>query len=137
MPEDVAHVLTILAVEDLPSSLDFYRRAFPWELTVEVPVYAEFTLPGGMRLGLYERESFGRNTGAAPISAPAGALLPTELYLHAAALEEAVARVEAAGARLLAPLAPRPWGDEVVYFADPSGNVLALARPLTNASAAR
>jgi predicted enzyme related to lactoylglutathione lyase len=137
VPADVAHVLTILAVDDLPTSVAFYRRAFSWELTVEVAVYAEFALPGGMRLGLYEREGFGRNTGAAPIAAPAGSLLPTELYFHAAALEETLGDLEAAGARLLSPLAPRPWGDEVAYFADPSGNVLALARPLTNASAAR
>ncbi len=127
---DVAHVLTILAVERLGECLDFYRRAFAWELTVETPVYAELLLPGGMRLGLYQREGFGRSAGALPHQAPAGALTPTELYLRAFDLEAAIERLRSAGARRLSPLAPRAWGDEVAYFADPAGNVLALARPL-------
>ncbi len=37
-------------------------------------------------------------------------------------------RAIAAGARELSPLAPRDWGDEAAYFADPDGNVLAVAR---------
>ncbi len=133
MSDDVAHILTILAVERLGECLEFYRRAFPWELKVETPMYAEFLLPGGMRLGLYKREGFGRSAGGLPFQAPAGALLPTELYLRALDLEAAVARLESAGARRLPALAPRAWGDEVVYFADPAGNVLALARPLGGA----
>ena len=28
------------------------------------------------------------------------------------------------------PAAPRDWGDEAAYFADPDGNVLVVARPL-------
>lgn len=130
MPDDVAHILTILAVERLGECLEFYRRAFPWELRVETPVYAEFLLPGGMRLGLYQRERFGRSAGGLPFLAPGGALLPTELYLRALDLEAAIERLESAGARQLSALSPRAWGDEVVYFADPAGNILALARPL-------
>jgi hypothetical protein len=34
-------------------------------------------------------------------------------------------------ATLLDPLRRRDWGDEVAYFADPDGNVVALARPLS------
>jgi len=56
--------------------------------------------------------------------------LPTELYLHAVELEVALERLESAGAPVLSALAPRVWGDEVAYFADPSASVLALARPL-------
>jgi len=38
--------------------------------------------------------------------------------------------LEAAGARLLSAAAPRDWGDEAAYFADPDGNVLVVARPV-------
>ena len=46
------HVLTILAVSDLERSKRFYAEAFGWPRSVQVPVYVEHELPGGMRLGL-------------------------------------------------------------------------------------
>lgn len=124
------HVLTILAVEDLARSVAFYREAFGWQLLVDVPVYAEFAVPNGMRLGLYDREGFARNTGYLPARTAAGAISSTELYLYSDELESGIARLQALGTRLLSPLAPREWGDEAAYFADPDGNVIVLARPL-------
>ena len=44
------------------------------------------------------------------------------------ASNDAIERLVRAGARELSPLAVRPWGDEAAYFADPSGNVLVVAR---------
>ena len=125
---DIRHALTILAVERLRESVDFYRAAFAWESSVETPVYVEFTLPGGQRIGLYERESFGRNTGKSPAIVAEGEIAPTELYFYADDLPWAIERLRSAGARELSSLALRPWGDEAAYFADPSGNVLVLAR---------
>jgi predicted enzyme related to lactoylglutathione lyase len=126
----VRHVLTILAIADLSRAVGFYAAAFGWEQAVAAPVYAEFVLPGGMRVGLYERRSFGINTGQVPIAAAAGELLPAELYFFADGrneLDAACARLVAAGARVLSPATKRDWGDTVAYFADPDGNVLALA----------
>jgi len=34
------------------------------------------------------------------------------------------------GARVLSELEPRDWGDKVAYYADPEGNVLAVACPI-------
>lgn len=123
-----AHVLTILAVEDLVRAKRFYSEAFDWQVVVDVPVYVEFALPAGMRFGVYERTGFGRNTDQVPVRTPAGELSPTELYFHANDLPAAIARIKSAGARELSPLALRSWGDEAAYFADPEGNVLVLAR---------
>ena len=123
------HVLTILAVGDLARSRAFYRDAFGWALPVDVPAYAEFELPGGMRLGLYQREGFARNTGQAPAVTPLGAISATEIYLHVDDLPAAVGKLEAAGARVLSPLAKRDWGDEAAYYADPDGNALVVAKP--------
>lgn len=128
------HVLTILAVDDLAAAAAFYRRAFDWRVAVEVPVYVEYILPGGLRLGLYERQSFGKNTGQVPAAVAAGELTSTELYLYPPALPQALMRLELAGARELSPLAVRAWGDEVAYFADPAGNVLAIASPCLDPS---
>jgi catechol 2,3-dioxygenase-like lactoylglutathione lyase family enzyme len=125
------HVLTILAVRDLDAATRFYREAFGWPQAVGTPVYSEFELPGGMRLGVYERNGFGRNTGQVPSSIDPGQLAPTELYFYADDVEQAIARIGAAGARELSALAPRAWGDEAAYFADPDGNVIVLARRIT------
>lgn len=126
----VRHVLTILAVEDLARSSRFYTQAFGWPLVVDAPVYVELAAPGGMRLGLYERNGFGRNTGRLPVRVPSGGLSPTELYFHVDDMAQALDGLRHAGARELSPLSLRDWGDEAAYFADPDGNVVVVARPV-------
>lgn len=130
MVAETRHVLTILAVEHVATSVAFYRAAFGWTPAVETPVYVEFALASGQRIGLYEREGFGRNTGQTPAKIPSGELAPTELYFHTDDIHAAIGRIKQAGARELSPLERRDWGDEAAYFADPSGNVLVLAQPV-------
>lgn len=121
--------LVILAVHDVSRAARFYEDAFGWTTEVDVPVYREFALPGGMRLGLYLRDAFVKNTGARPVSLRAPEhTLATELYLMVGDLDAAVARLTALGARCLSPTAPRPWGDTAAYFEDPEGNVVVVAR---------
>jgi uncharacterized glyoxalase superfamily protein PhnB len=57
-----------------------------------------------------------------------GALTGAELYLRCEDLDAVLARLAAHGARELAARTRKDWGDEVAYFADPEGNVLAVAR---------
>lgn len=121
--------LVILAVRDLPAAVRFYREVFAWSQTVDVPVFSEFQLPGGVRVGLYERESFGRNTGRVPHATPSGELAPTELYFYVDDPEASIRKAMNAGGKLLSPLAPRGWGDEAGYCTDLDGNVLVFARP--------
>lgn len=121
--------LVILAVEDRNLSLTFYRETFGWLLAVDVPTYAELALPGGMRLGIYDRRGFGRNFGQQP--RPANGIACTELYVHVDDVEIVGDRVMRAGGRLLDECRPRDWGDEVAYYSDPDGNVIALARTLS------
>ena len=122
------HVLTILAVANLDRSTRFYEQAFGWPATVRVPVYVEFELPGGQRLGVYDREGFARNTGVLPSKVAPEGISGTEIYLRCADLDTTISRLEQAGARALSAKALRPWGDEAAYFADPDGNVLVVAR---------
>ncbi len=127
MHQDIRHALTILATSHFREMVDFYKAAFGWELAVETPVYVEFLLPGAQRIGIYEREAFGRNTGRAPATTTHGELAPTELYFYADDPEAAMTRLRAAGARQLSAYAMRPWGDGAGYFADLEGNVLVVA----------
>lgn len=122
------HVLTILAVDDVPRAAAFYAGVFGWMRTVEAGVYVEMEVPGGMRFGVYERHAFAANTGCVPAAVGEGALVSAELYLAVDDLDGAVQRALSAGAALLSPAAARPWGDTVAYLRDPDGVVLALAR---------
>jgi catechol 2,3-dioxygenase-like lactoylglutathione lyase family enzyme len=125
-------VMTVLAVEDLEASTAFYTQTFGWPVRVEAPVFRELALPDGTGLGLYAQGAYAHNIGGrAPSPAPAGpdGVTATELYLHVPDLSATIAALHAAGARELSPRALRPWGDEAAYFADPDGNVLAVATP--------
>jgi len=129
--EEMRLTLVIVAVEDLKRAVGFYRAAFGWTQTIDVAVYAEFALPGAVRLGLYTHAGFGRNTEQAPLTPTHGEITGTEICLFVDDLSAAMARMEAAGARLLSPRALRDWGDEAAYFADLDGNVVVLARSHT------
>jgi predicted enzyme related to lactoylglutathione lyase len=120
--------IVILAVADLARARAFYESAFGWAAEVDTAVYVEFRLPAGMRVGIYERAAFGRNVGQAPDEVRAGSVAPTELYLFPDDHDATEARLLAAGGRRLSALARRDWGDDVAYFADPDGTVIALAR---------
>lgn len=121
------HVLTILAVPDLARAVAFYDTALGWPHTVDTAVYVELE-QCEQRLGLYQREGFAKNTNLLPVVIPDGAIAPAELYFRAADLDATIAALERAGARLLSPRAPRPWGEDVAYFADPFGHVLAFTQ---------
>jgi catechol 2,3-dioxygenase-like lactoylglutathione lyase family enzyme len=121
--------LVILAVDDLARARAFYAATLGWSATVEVPVYVELVGPGGMRLGLYDRERFGANFDEVVAAPPPGART-TELYFTVDDVDAAVEAARTAGARLLSAAAPRAWGDRVGYVADPDGNVIAFASAL-------
>lgn len=119
--------ILILAVDDLARAVAFYRRAFGFVPTVEAPVYVELaTGEGATALGLYAREGYARNVGETP--GRVSGVSPTELYFRVPDLDATVARLREAGARALSPAADRPWGERVAYFADPDGNVVAVAQ---------
>ena len=112
--------IVIVAVADVRAAVAFYRAAFGWAQLVDAPVYAELAMPGA-RLGLYAREAYARTVGIEP------RVSHVELYVRCDDLALSCARVAAAGGRLLSARAMRDWGDEVAYYADLDGNVLALA----------
>lgn len=126
--------MLIFAVDDVARSLAFYTAAFGWPVRMQVPgVIAELTVSDHLGLAVYQREGFARNTGRPTAPVPAAHTTATELYLRvdsADALTDAIDTLTRAGATLLSPRADRTWGDEAAYFADPDGNVVAVARTL-------
>lgn len=120
----------VLAVDDVEQAKAFYDRAFGWKPHLEWPdEYAELVLPDADRLGLYRREGFATTAGAEPVELN-GRVSTAYLYVRVDDLDDTIARLQKAGARSLSSRSERSWGEEAAYFADPDGNVVAVARRL-------
>jgi predicted enzyme related to lactoylglutathione lyase len=126
----VFRVQAIYAVSDLGRSLQFYEQAFGWPRNdrIDYANYVELMPPDGGSLGLYEREGFAGTVGAEPSLIPAGRVAPAYVYVRVDDVDSAVARLEAAGGRPLSPPLDRSWGERAAWFADPDGNVVAVAQ---------
>jgi uncharacterized protein len=118
------------AVADLARSLEFYERAFGWPRNdaIDFTNYVELLPPGGGALGLYEREGYAQLVGAEPVEIPADRVSTAYLYVRVDDVDAAVGQIEAAGGRALGELTTRTWGETAAWFADPDGNVLAVAQ---------
>lgn len=118
----------VFYVADQAVSCRFYR-ALLGQPRLDVPGMSEFLLTDGAVLGLMPESGIRRLLGEA-IADPAGAqgAPRAELYLYVDDPCAWTQRALEAGARLLSALAPRDWGDEAAYVADPDGHVLAFAR---------
>jgi predicted enzyme related to lactoylglutathione lyase len=121
--------LTILYVQDLPQAAQFYDAAFGWPKSVNVPVYVEYCVNAGARLGLMPQGHTRHFLGVAlGTKRPTDGCPRAEVYLRVEDLDGAVARLEALGAVCTSPRAARSWGDEAAYYLDHDGYVLAVAR---------
>jgi catechol 2,3-dioxygenase-like lactoylglutathione lyase family enzyme len=122
----------VLAVEDVERAKRFYDDAFGWKPHLEWPgSYAELKLPENDWLGLYRRDGFAAEAGARLGGRGEREHNGTELYVQVADLPEAIERLRAAGAHPLSGRALREWGHEAAYFADPDGNIVAVAQPVS------
>jgi lactoylglutathione lyase len=120
----------VLAVAAVDRAYEFYREVFGWESHLEWPgEYTELVVTEDDRLGLYRRDGYAVTAGAEPADLN-GRVSPAYLYVRVDDLDETIARLRKAGARPLSPRSERTWGEEAAYFADPDGNVVAVARKL-------
>ncbi|GAA1479389.1 VOC family protein [Nocardioides aestuarii] len=112
------HAMTYveLAADDLEASRAFYAQAFGWEFNDYGPTYVGIRSPTG------EGEVGGLNTQGA--GGPGGPLV----LVQSADVDASFAAVEAAGGRVVEPLAPYPGGRRFT-FADPAGTVLGVFQP--------
>jgi uncharacterized protein len=121
----------VLAVSDVDRAKQFYDEAFGWKPHLEWPgEYAELELPDRDWLGLYREDGYAATAGAAREELKRGRYGGAELYVQVDDVKAAVEALRAAGAKALSPLAKRGWGHEAAYFADPDGNIVAVAQPL-------
>jgi catechol 2,3-dioxygenase-like lactoylglutathione lyase family enzyme len=122
----------VLAVSDVDQAYAFYRDVFGWVSHLEWSgEYTELVVSDDDRLGLYRRDGWAQTAGAEPAQLN-GRVSPAYLYVRVDDLDGTIDRLRRAGARRLSPRARRGWGDEAAYFADPDGNVVAVAMRSTS-----
>jgi catechol 2,3-dioxygenase-like lactoylglutathione lyase family enzyme len=123
-------VQVIFAVSDVRQSAALYEQAFGWPRNqrIDYSNYIELVVDEGSSLGLYERSGYAEEVGAEPVLVPPDGVAPAYLYVRVDDAVEVAARLEAAGARPLSPLVDRSWGERAAWFADPDGNVVAVAQ---------
>jgi catechol 2,3-dioxygenase-like lactoylglutathione lyase family enzyme len=117
----------VLAVSDVDRAYAFYRGVFGWESHLGWRgEYEELVVTEEDRLGLYRKDGWAASAGAEPAELN-GHVSPAYLYVLVDDLDGTIERLQEAGARPLSARADRNWGDEAAYFADPDGNVFAVA----------
>ena len=121
----------ILYAADVRRSVDFYCKAFGFEITFRWPAEGEleyaFLRLGDSGIGI------GRGSvvpGMGP--APAGAARRFELCIYTEDTDAAAERLRALGARELLPPTDQPWNERLCYFEDPDGNPLHVTMKLEN-----
>ena len=91
---------------------DFYRDLFDWQIQVDPE----------MGYGMVETKGSGINGGIGPSRGPN----QVTFYIEVDDLPKVIARVEAAGGKIVVPITEIPGGVSFAQFADPDGNVIGL-----------
>ncbi len=125
---------TILYVEDVPASLDFYERAFGMARAFlhEGKDYGELAT-GDTKLAFSSRALM-RQLGKDPAKARPDAPV-FEIALETGDVPTALARAVAAGAVLVQDAQEEPWGQVTSYVSDPDGYLVEICSPVQVPSA--
>lgn len=120
---------TILYVEDVSASLDFYQRAFGFELGFlhEAGDYGELAT-GNTKLAfasLALMKQLDKNPQKAQVAS-----LCFELAFETNQVSADLKRAVSAGATLVQDAQEQPWGQTVSYVADPDGYLIEICSPV-------
>ena len=120
---------TILYVDDVASTLDFYGKAFalPTRMLHESGGYGELET-GATALAFASRallREMGKNPRPPALAAPT-----SEIALVTDDVAAAVKRAVDAGATLVHAPMDMPWGQTIAYVGDPNGFLVELCTPV-------
>jgi predicted enzyme related to lactoylglutathione lyase len=117
----------ILSSRDLPRLLQFYVGALDAEVVYQFPPEGEAFFVSvdvaGTHLGLgYDEGAAGTEVGQR-----------AALWFYTDSCDQAVARLESAGATVLSTPTDMPWGERVAHLHDPDGNPIHIGQRLEGA----
>ena len=118
-------IIPSVRVADMAEALRFYRDVLGFEVLRGGPEDSNCSLEHGT--GRLMLETAADHYGAAynaAIRERLGSLSPHALYIESDDLDRLHNRIAAEGARILDPLADRPWGQREFTVEDPEGNWL-------------
>jgi len=118
-------VIPSIRVHDMAEALDFYRRTLEFTLDSGGEDATNSSLTRGDAHVMIETAAnhFGEEYNAA-IRERLGTPSSVALYMEASDLAGFYSRLEAAGVRIVDPLAARPWGQDEFTVEDHEGNWL-------------
>lgn len=126
--EQLQFIQTILYVSDQQASAGFYTRLFRREPVLHMPGMTEFELAANCKLGLMPNHGIAKILGEQlPHPASGNGIPRCELYLLVADVALEYENALQSGAKLIQEVTAMDWGDNVCYFADPDGHVIAFA----------
>ena len=122
---------TILYVEDVASTLDFYGKAFglATRYVHESGSYGE--LETGATALAFVSHTLLRQIGKTP-QAPELGRPTSEIALVTDDVGGAVRRAVDAGARLVQEATAMPWGQTIAYVGDPNGFLVEICTPVSH-----
>jgi len=120
--------LITLGVDDLARARRFYETGLGWKVSGagnENVVFIQ--LAGGVVLGLFSRQSLAEDAHLSDAGSGFGGVTLAQNLESKEAVDAAMAKALAGGARLLKKPVDVFWGGYSGYFADPEGHVWELA----------
>ncbi len=118
----------ILYVKSQELSTRFYQKLFRCEPDLNVPGMTEFVISEKLKIGLMPVKGIMRLLGnGIPSPELADGIPRCELYFVVDDIQAEFQHAIGCGAIVISPVLLRDWGDQVCYFSDPDGHVIALA----------
>jgi uncharacterized glyoxalase superfamily protein PhnB len=130
-------VIPSIRVADVATALDFYVGALGFTTEGDAAQGNVSIVRGDARLMLEAAADFYSAAYNAAIRERLGARSPHALYMEAEDLDALYAALEGSDARIVDPLADRPWGQAEFTVEDPDGNWLTFWKkraPATSSS---
>jgi len=124
-------VIPSIRVADVDDALGFYVGRLGFSVQGDAKHGNVSILRGDARLMLETTADFYGDTYNAAIRERLGSVSANALYMEADDLEELYRALEEAGAKIVDPLAERPWGQAEFTVEDPWGNWLTFWKKRT------
>lgn len=126
--EHIKLIETILFVQDQQASTDFYIQLFRQNPELNVPGMTEFKLGENSKLGIMPNKGIAKILSYKTPHPDEGNGIPRcELYFYVEDIQLEFDNAKKIGAKLISKIEPRDWGDNVCYFADIDGHIIAFA----------
>lgn len=121
----------ILYVKDQEESMSFYQKLLRTAPYLHVPGMTEFLLSENCKLGLMPNDGIARILQNKTPHPETGNGIPRcELYFYVDNLEFEYQHAIQIGAKLISSIEVRSWNDNVCYFADIDGHIIAFAEKI-------